>query len=274
MKTRPQIISFRLDRFLSDRIGDCSGNLGFVQFAELYFHEPKVAPVMQCLSLRAVLGGLENIGTVNFRRDLKFNSFFAYNVYPKLVSFTITVVLAFMLRNYWALVAGMLSSQAALIILSYTMHHHRPRFTLTKVNEIWSFSIWAFVRSIGQYFNGQVDQIAVGGFGGSSLMGRYAVASDLAQSPSREINDPMVAVLYPVMSRLQNSLPDLRAVYLNTLGWTAFICASTGVGVALVAPEMQQLVLGAKSNLNRTAYGMAGHRRGRHGTQQWCVCIV
>lgn len=216
--------------------------------AVFYFHEPKVEPVMQCLALRAILGGLENIGTVHFRRDLKFNTFFAYNVYPKLISFTVTIVLAFLLRNYWALVAGILVGQLALIVLSYTMHPHRPRFTLSKVGEIWSFSIWTFFRSIGYYLNGQVDQVVVGGFGGAALMGRYAVAADVAQSPSREINDPMVSVLYPVMSRLQNDMPALRDVYLKTLGWTAFICAATGVGVALVAPDMQQLVLGQKWN--------------------------
>jgi O-antigen/teichoic acid export membrane protein len=151
-----------------------------------------------------------------------------------------------MLRNYWALVAGILVGQFALIVLSYIMHPHRPRFTLSKVGEIWSFSIWTFFRSVGYYINGQIDQIVVGGFGGAALMGRYAVATDVAQSPGREINEPMVAVLYPVMSRLQNDMPALRDVYLKTLGWTAFICAATGAGVALVAPDMQQLVLGDK----------------------------
>jgi len=216
--------------------------------AEFYFHEPKVEPVMQCLALRAVLGGLENIGTVNFRRDMKFNTFFAYNVYPKLISFTITITLAFILRNYWALVAGILVGQLSLIVLSYVMHPHRPRFTFSKVGEIWSFSIWTFFRSVGYYLNGQVDQIAVGGFGGAALMGRYAVATDVAQSPGREINEPMVAVLYPVMSRLQHDMAALRDCYLKTLGWTAFICAATGMGVALVAPDMQELVLGDKWN--------------------------
>jgi len=216
--------------------------------AEFYFHEPKVEPVMQCLALRAVLGGLENIGTVNFRRDMKFSNFFAYNVYPKLISFTITIALAFILRNYWALVAGILVGQLSLIVLSYVMHPHRPRFTFSKVGEIWSFSIWAFLRTVGYYLNGQVDQIAVGGFGGAALMGRYAVATDVAQSPGREINEPMVAVLYPVMSRLQNDMAALRDCYLKTLGWTAVICAATGVGVALVAPDMQALVLGDKWN--------------------------
>jgi O-antigen/teichoic acid export membrane protein len=216
--------------------------------AELYFHEPRVEPVMQCLALRAVLGGLENIGTINFRRDMKFSNFFAYNVYPKLISFTITIALAFILRSYWALVAGILAGQLALIVFSYAMHPHRPRFTFSKVGEIWSFSIWTFLRAIGYYLNGQVDQIAVGGFGGAALMGRYAVATDVAQSPGREINEPMVAVLYPVMSRLQQDMAALRDCYLKTLGWTAFICAATGVGVALVAPDMQALILGDKWN--------------------------
>jgi lipopolysaccharide exporter len=152
------------------------------------------------------------------------------------------------LRNYWALVVGMLSGQLAYIILGYIMHKHRPRFDFSKIGEIWSFSIWSFVRSIGYYFNTQVDQIVVAGFGGAPLMGRYAVATDVSQSPSREINEPMVAVLYPVMSRLQKNLPELRNVFLNILGWTTFICAATGVGVALVAPEMQHLVLGDKWN--------------------------
>lgn len=214
----------------------------------LYFHEPKVVPVMQCLALRSVLGGLENIGTVNFRRDLQFNYFFAYNVYPKFFSFAVTVTLAFVIRNYWALVVGMLSGQAAFILLGYLMHRHRPRLNFSKIREIWSFSIWSFIRSIGYYLNTQVDQVAVGGFGGAALMGRYAVATDIAQSPSREINEPMVAVLYPVMSRLQQNMTELREVYLNTLGWTTYICTATGVGVALVAPEMQRLVLGDKWN--------------------------
>jgi lipopolysaccharide exporter len=222
--------------------------LAVAPFTELYFHEPRVVPVMQCLALRAVLGGFENIGTVHFRRDLRFDQFFTYNVVPKLFSFVITISLAFALRNYWALVIGMLSGQLTLIVLSYMMHSHRPRFNFSRIREIWSFSIWAFVRSVGYYMNTQIDQIIVGGFGGSSLMGRYAVATDVAQSPAREINEPMVAVIYPVMSRLQKNMPELRSVYLHTLGWSAIICASAGVGVALVASGMQALVLGQKWN--------------------------
>lgn len=215
-------------------------------FTVAYFHEPRVIPVMQCLALRALLDGLENVGTVDFRRSLNFGRFFVYNAAPKLISFVVTIVAAFLLRNYWALVAGMLTAQFAKLAASYVMHPHRPRFTLSETRDIWSFSIWTFVRSIGSYLQGQIDQIAVGGIAGAAAMGRYAVASDIGASPSREINEPMVAVVFPVMSRLLNDKQALRDVFMHTLAWTAVICISTSVGVALIAEDMVNLVLGPK----------------------------
>ena len=215
-------------------------------FTSLYFHEPRMVPVMQWLALRAVIGGFENIGTVNFRRDLRFDRFFRYNMYAKLVSFCVTITLAVVWRNYWALVAGIISSQLALNIASYVMHPYRPRFSLAKVGEIGAFSGWTLFRTIGIYMNSQIDQVAVGGAFGASIMGRYSVAADLASSPLDEINGPMVAVLYPVMSRVQRDAPRLRALYLRTLCWSAIICASASVGVTLVAHDMVRFVLGEK----------------------------
>jgi len=222
------------------------GILIVAPFTQRYFHEPRAILVMQCLSLRAAIGGFENIGTADFRRELQFNKFFVYSVVPKFVSFTVTIGLAVWLRNYWALVAGILSSQLALTLLSYTMHPYRPRFSLAKVNEIWSFSIWTFIRSIGGYVNTQVDQIAIGGVSGAAAMGRYSVAADVATSPSREVNDPMIAVLFPVMSTLRGDELQLRALYLRTIGWSTIICVSMSVGVTLVVPKMVPIVLGAK----------------------------
>jgi O-antigen/teichoic acid export membrane protein/glycosyltransferase involved in cell wall biosynthesis len=215
-------------------------------FTSYYFHEPRAVPVMQWLSLRAVIGGFENIGIVNFRRDLRFDRFFLYNMYPKLISFVVTITLAIIWQNYWALVAGILTSQLALNIASYVMHPYRPRFSLAKVGEIGSFSGWTLFRTIGIYLNTQIDQVAVGGAFGSSVMGRYSVAADLASSPLDEINGPMVAVLYPVMSRVQHDPQRLRALYLRTLCWSAIICASASVGVTLVAHDMVRFVLGEK----------------------------
>jgi len=215
-------------------------------FSALYFHDPRVVPVIQCLALRAVLGGFENIGATDFRRDLKFHIYFLYNSCPKIISFVVTVGLAVLWQNYWALVVGILVSQLSLTVLSYVMHPFRPRLSLKKFSDIGKFSAWTFMRSLGFYFNQQVDGIVIGGISGAASMGRYAVASDVSSSPFLEINDPMIAVLYPVMSRLQDDLDELRALYLRTVGWSTIICVSGSVGVALVAEQMVKVILGDK----------------------------
>jgi O-antigen/teichoic acid export membrane protein len=210
----------------------------------LYFHDDRAILLMKILALRAVIGGLENIGTVDFRRDLNFNLFFFYTFIPKIVSFSITITAAILLQNYWSLVIGILSGQLALTVLSYVMHSHRPRFTFSKIPEIFSFSVWTYFKEIGASLSAQIDQIAVGGIAGASSMGRYAVAADVASSPSQEINAPMIAVLFPVMAKMQNDIDALRRIYLQTLGWSGIICASTSVGVAIVAPDMVRVLLG------------------------------
>jgi O-antigen/teichoic acid export membrane protein len=215
-------------------------------FTKVYFHDARSIVVMQCLALRAIMDGLENIGTLDFKRDLRFSQVFGYNLYAKLFSFVVTIALAVALRNYWALVAGILCGQFARTVLSYVMHPYRPRISFAKVSEIWSFSMWTFIRSMGSYLQTQVDVIAVGGATGVSSMGQYTIAKDVASSPTDEIVSPMVSVLFPVMARYRNDPEQLRRLYLRTLGWALIIGASTGIGIWLVAPDFVRLVLGPK----------------------------
>jgi len=212
----------------------------------IYFHDQRAVLVMQCLSVRAVLSGFENIGILDFKRELQFSSVFSYTFHVKLISFIVTISLAFLLRNYWALVAGMICGQLARTVLSYTMHSYRPRLSLARFSEIYSFSIWVFIRSIGSYLQTQIDAIAVGGATGATSMGQYTVAKDLAASPTDEIVTPMVTVLFPVMAKYQHNSVELRELYLRMLGWSWIIGLSTGVGTSLVAPDVVPLVLGPK----------------------------
>jgi lipopolysaccharide exporter len=102
------------------------------------------------------------------------------------------------------------------------------------------------LRNIGTFANTQVDRIAVGGVFGAATMGRYDVAQDIAISPSQEVINPMVAVLFPVISMVQTDVVARRRLFLNALSWSALICISMSVGVALVHSDLVDLLLGRK----------------------------
>jgi O-antigen/teichoic acid export membrane protein len=191
-----------------------------------------------------MMSGCVNIGIVNFKRNLEFRKQFLFTLYPRILSSAITVLLAFMLRNYWALVIGILSQSALTLILSYVMEPFRPRIAFSKIREIWSFSIWTLFKGIGGYVHSQIDKLAIGNFAGASGMGRYDVAQDVATSPTQELVTPLLTSLMPVMAKVQNDKRARRALYLNVLNWSAVICTSTSIGVALVSRDMAGVLLG------------------------------
>jgi O-antigen/teichoic acid export membrane protein len=211
-----------------------------------YFHEPRAAPVVEVLAVRTFLFGFQNVGIVNFQRHLQFQRQFWFTFCPTLLSFAATIASAIVLRNYWALVIGIVTRQISTLALSYIMDPFRPRFSLSKVRDIWSFSIWTFLKMIGIYANSEIDKLAIGGSLGSAAMGRYDVARDVAVSPSGEIVTPLVTVLFPVMSTVQHLKDQRRQLYLTVFAWTTAIGIATSVGVALVGNDLVDLLLGQK----------------------------
>src|SRR5579871_2425956 len=211
-----------------------------------YFHEPRATLIVEILAFRTMLSGAQNIAIVNFQRDLRFNRQFLFNVIPTLVSFPLTITMAFVLRNYWVLVISLMTEYATTFVLSYVMEPFRPRISFSKVREIWSFSVGTLFKNVGIYLNTQVDRVAIGGFAGTPAMGRYQIASDIATIPSQEVVNPIIVVLFPVLAQVQHDFDKRRSLYLTVLYWSALVCTSTAVGVALVTDDFVDLVLGPK----------------------------
>ena len=75
------------------------------------FDEPRLAMVIAVLSLSSVLLGFQNIGVVDFRKSLDFRRDFLFMASGKVVAVIITIGLALIWQNYWALVGGMIGGK-------------------------------------------------------------------------------------------------------------------------------------------------------------------
>jgi O-antigen/teichoic acid export membrane protein len=218
--------------------------------ATAYFRTPQAALVIRCLALRTLVDGFENVGVFEFGRELQFRNSFSYVVAQRLATFFVTITAALVLRNYWALVIGIVADRCARVTFSYLLHPFRPRIAFGKVRELWSFSMWTWARQIGAYLTSRADEFIVSGMGmvgglpGSVAMGRYNVAADVAASPTDELVTPIVTTLFPVMAKIQGDMGALRSLFLKALSWSAIVCSATSVGVALVSNGIVALILG------------------------------
>jgi len=126
-----------------------------------HFDDARVTDVIRVLSLRALIGGFQNIGVVNFRRDLAFGREFQFGVFKKLSTFVVTIASALILNNYWALVIGQVVGKVLEVGISYRMSAYRPRFSLERVGEIWGFSQWLILSRFARLVNKQFDRWVV-----------------------------------------------------------------------------------------------------------------
>jgi len=214
--------------------------------AAKYFGDPRLTIVLQVMSIGLFMAGLENIGVVDFQKKMRFGMDFKFAFSKRIVGFAITVVAAWLLRSYWALVAGALASRVFGVVLSYLMHPMRPRLCLAKFREIFAVSQWMLARSTGLYLDASLHRILVGGRDSAAVLGGYTLANDVSAMPATELLAPLNRVLFPAFVRASHDRRELRRLYLLAQGLQTLVAIPASVGLAMVAREAVPILLGEK----------------------------
>jgi O-antigen/teichoic acid export membrane protein len=220
--------------------------IAIAPWAADYFNDARVAPVIQVMALSFVLTGLENIGVISFQKNMQFGKDFRFLFSKRLAGFIATIVAAWLLQSYWAMVIGSLAGRGVGIVQSYTMHPMRPRPSLEKFREIFGISQWMLIRGIGLYFQGRLHQIVVGGREDAGVMGAYSLAGQISGIPTTELLTPLNRVLFPAFVNVKTDLVELKRVFLLAQGVQTLIAMPAAIGMALVADELVEVLLGEK----------------------------
>ncbi len=226
------------------------GVLGLVLFtiagpAAAFYDEPRVEPVMLVLALRFVLTGLTNVGVVEFDRQRDFGRDLKMRATARIASFFVTVALALTLRNYWALVAGMVIHSVLLTGLSYAMQPYRPRLSIARRAELLGVSLWIFLGLAAQAIYAQVERIVLGRVSSTETVGVFAVSKDLSNILTQEIATALNRVTF-VQTAEAGKLSAQGTRIGKALGGYAMIAAPMGLGLAAVAENFILVVFGDK----------------------------
>jgi O-antigen/teichoic acid export membrane protein len=212
----------------------------------LFYSEPRLEMVMYCLALGSFFFGWENIGTVAFRKDLEFAREFKYLLGKKLVGFSITVPLAIILQNYWALVIGNVGGRLGLIIISYLVHPYRPRLSLAAAGELFHFSKWLLINNILYFFKERSADFIIGKLSGAQSLGRFSIAFEISNMPITQLVGPINRAVYPGYSKMAHDLEILRDGYISVVGLIAMFAVPAGLGIAAVAEPIVKVFLGSQ----------------------------
>ena len=212
--------------------------------AALFFKDPRLTGVLLALAACAIVTAFENIGTVEFRRDFAFHREFRLLVIPRLAAIGVTIAVAELTRSHWALVAGIATSQVAWIAMGYAMHPHRPRLTLAAWRQLAGFSFWSWAISTAAMVRDRLDGFVIGRVLDLTLVGIYAVGTDIAVIPTYELAGPLSRACMPGFAAALRAGDNGAVAYLRILAGALLVAMPAGFGISLVADQVVLLALG------------------------------
>jgi O-antigen/teichoic acid export membrane protein len=211
-----------------------------------FYNDERLAPIILVLCGSTVLSGMVNPKVWEFNRQLSFRQEFISSLAQKLSGFLIAAWIAYVYHSYWALVIGSAAAQMVGLVVSYLQAPFLPRISLQHTRSLFSFSGWLFLGTSINAFNYRADQLAIGAVLPRAALGQYSVGDNLAGLPVRESMTPLLTVLFPAFTRLQNEPERLKQAYLRAQGLVVALGLPIGVGFSLVAQPFVHFAMGPR----------------------------
>jgi lipopolysaccharide exporter len=211
-----------------------------------FFAEARLEMLVYAVAFCTFVQGLDNVGVVSFQKDLQLHKEFWFSLYRRLIGFAVTIVLAILLRNYWALVGGMLATRLASVFLSYIMSSYRPRFSLGAAAELFNYSKWLLLNNFLIFINNRGMDFVIGKISGAQSLGLYSVAYEIANLPTTELVWPIQRAVFPGYAQLAQDLTVLGRAFLQVIGLVALLTVPAGALIGLAAEPFVLVLLGPK----------------------------
>ncbi len=212
--------------------------------ASWFLHDDRLITLIFVLGSYSMLGGLENFGTVDYRRNMAYGYELKLRIIPRIISIIATVIVAYIYQTYWALVVGLLVNRFLGIWISYLIHPYRPRLSLSAWREITSFSLWTWATALVAIVRDRIEPFVVARIVNTSAVGMFVVASEIAILPFTEVVYPLSRVMFAAFSRAGTNHNEVVRLLRRFMGLAAITVMPAACGIALVAQPLTLLLLG------------------------------
>ena len=214
--------------------------------------EPRLTPVLRLASLCFAIDGFGLMFLILLKRDLDFRRTSLIETCALLAGTAVTLVLALRHGGVWSLVAGVVavSIVRTALAIKYGIGQYRiaARLRAGELKRFLSFGVFQMGQTAVVRVSERFDQVILGTLSGTTGLGLYSVAYNLASIPVVHVLPLLGLPAASVLSRaqVQSDIPRLARGYLLAVELMMSINASISFGLLAIAPTLVPLVLGEK----------------------------
>lgn len=188
-----------------------------------------VALVIACLNIPLL--GFSSIQSGLLKRDLNFKPLFYIRIFSSVVPFVVTVPLAFIFRNFWALIVGTLAKNilTSILLIIYTQWKPRLSYSFVKLKDMLSFSLWSMLETLSVWVNQYVDIFLVGTLLSQYYLGLYKTSLTLVGQCVGIITSIFTPVIFSTLSKFQDSDIEFKRMFFKFQKVIAILVMPIGI---------------------------------------------
>ena len=202
--------------------------------------------IISCISIP--LAAFSSIQIALYKRDFDFKVLARVRVISTIIPLLVTVPLAFLMRSYWALVIGTITVNTVNAFLLTLFSKWKPRwfFSLNKLKEMFSFTVWSMIEAITIWLTGYVDVFIVSRTLSQYYLGLYKTSSTLVGQIMGLITAVLTPILFSALSRLQNNESEFQRLFFSFQKIVALLVMPIGMGIFIFRDYITDIILGSQ----------------------------
>ena len=219
---------------------------------------PGLGKVITIASIQLPITSFSGIQLSLFRRNFEFNKLFRIRVIEVFVPFFVTIPLAFLGMNYWALIIGTIISRLVSAILLTQISKWKPKFyfNFNLLKKMFNFSSWSLIESLAVWLTLWIDTLIVGRFLNNYYLGIYKTSTTMVNGLFGIFTASTVPIVLATLSRLQNDEIRFKNAYLTMQKYISILVLPIGVGIFLYSDLATSLFLGEQWGEASSVIGM------------------
>lgn len=212
------------------------------------YGKAQLIPIIRVMALTFFINAFKSVLSAYTSRNLQFRKFFLSTIVGTVISAFVGIAMALNGFGAWALVAQeMTNSVFDAVILSFTTRMKLvAAFSSDRLKSLFQYGWKIFVTSIISTLYDQINPLIVGLKFSTADLAYYSKGNSFPGLINSTINDTLAAVLFPVMSKVQDNKEDVLNITRRYVKVASYVMFPVMIGFYAVAESFVKVLLTEK----------------------------
>jgi O-antigen/teichoic acid export membrane protein len=205
-----------------------------------FYSEPRLAGLLQVLSVGFVFAGLGNVQRALMERSMQFKRVILLETTSLGASCLLGMGMAAAGYGIVSLIAMTLLNTALLSFGLFTLSDWRPKFLFANqdIRRVWEYTSHLTAFDMVSFLARNADAFLIGKFIGPGALGLYSLAGRVLLYPTENVSRVVVRVIFPAFAQFKNDNRRFADAYLNAVRFIAMLTFPAMAGLVAVADNL------------------------------------